>query len=83
LSAYADNPKEAAKSLIPLLEEAEDVVPEDLHPKTPLRLGVSFLVSHLLCLNFLLQKKKLLISSINKTLTLPYLHKTLLITLLV
>nr|BAM84272.1 apyrase [Medicago truncatula] len=41
LSAYADNPKQAAKSLIPLLEEAEDVVPEDLHPKTPLRLGAT------------------------------------------
>lgn len=40
LSAYADNPEQAAKSLIPLLEQAENVIPEDLHPKTPVTLGV-------------------------------------------
>ncbi|MCI25198.1 apyrase 2, partial [Trifolium medium] len=39
LSAYAENPEKGAKSLIPLLEEAESVVPENLHPKTPLKLG--------------------------------------------
>jgi apyrase len=43
LSAYADNPEQAAKSLIPLLEQAENVVPEDFHSKTPIRLGVSFI----------------------------------------
>ncbi|XP_027349652.1 nucleoside-triphosphatase-like [Abrus precatorius] len=41
LSAYADNPQQAAKSLIPLLDEAESVVPEDMHPKTPLKLGAT------------------------------------------
>ena len=35
MSAYADKPEKAAKSLVPLLEEAESVVPEDLHSKTP------------------------------------------------
>ncbi|XP_058737691.1 nucleoside-triphosphatase-like [Vicia villosa] len=41
LSAYADNPEQAAKSLIPLLEQAENVIPEDLHPKTPVTLGAT------------------------------------------
>nr|BAD13524.1 apyrase [Vicia faba] len=40
LSSYANNPEQAAKSLIPLLEQAEDVVPDDLQPKTPVRLGI-------------------------------------------
>jgi len=43
LSAYADNPKQAAaESLIPLLEQAERVVPVNLQPKTPVTLGVGF-----------------------------------------
>ncbi|RHN59595.1 putative hydrolase [Medicago truncatula] len=41
LSAYADNPEQAAKSLIPLLEQAESVVPEDQRSKTPVRLGAT------------------------------------------
>ncbi|XLS98498.1 hypothetical protein HN51_041233 [Arachis hypogaea] len=47
LSAYADNPEEAAESLIPLLDEAQDIIPLQLQPKTPLRLGVT--------LNYLLE----------------------------
>jgi len=43
LSAYADNPENAAKSLVPLLEEAESVVPQELYPTTPVKLGVRLL----------------------------------------
>nr|BAB87182.1 apyrase [Pisum sativum] len=41
LSSYANNPEQAAKSLIPLLEQAEECVPDDLQPKTPVRLGAT------------------------------------------
>jgi len=41
LSSYANHPEKAAQSLIPLLEEAESVVPQEQHPKTPLKFGVS------------------------------------------
>ncbi|XLR69383.1 hypothetical protein HN51_016483 [Arachis hypogaea] len=41
LSAYADNPEEAAESLIPLLDEAQNIIPPQFQPKTPLRLGVT------------------------------------------
>lgn len=41
LSAYADNPKQAAESLIPLLEQAERVVPVNMQPKTPVMLGAT------------------------------------------
>lgn len=40
LSAYAENPQDAAESLIPLLEEAEAAVPQEFHPRTPVKLGV-------------------------------------------
>ncbi|XP_058078766.1 apyrase 2-like isoform X4 [Magnolia sinica] len=41
LSAYAKNPQEAAYSLKSLLVEAESVVPPNLHPKTPVRVGAT------------------------------------------
>lgn len=41
LSAYAKDPQAAANSLVPLLNEAESVVPEEFSPKTPVKLGVS------------------------------------------
>nr|BAM84271.1 apyrase [Medicago truncatula] len=41
LSSYANDPEHAAKSLIPLLQQAENVVPIDLHHKTPIRLGAT------------------------------------------
>ncbi|KAL8508688.1 hypothetical protein ACS0TY_019077 [Phlomoides rotata] len=41
LSAYESDPKAAAESLRPLLEQAEAVVPQTLRPTTPLRLGAT------------------------------------------
>ncbi|MED6139839.1 hypothetical protein PIB30_087731 [Stylosanthes scabra] len=41
LSAYAEDPEAAAESLVPLLEEAENAVPQELHPKTPLKVGAT------------------------------------------
>jgi len=40
LSAYANNPREAANSLVSLLHKAESSVPKELRPKTPVRVGV-------------------------------------------
>ncbi|KAG6523127.1 hypothetical protein ZIOFF_012980 [Zingiber officinale] len=41
LSAYANDPQQAADSLIPLLEKAESVIPEGLRHKTPVRVGAT------------------------------------------
>ncbi|KAJ3682947.1 hypothetical protein LUZ60_013174 [Juncus effusus] len=41
LSAFAKDPKKAAESLIPLLEQAEAVVPAELRNKTPVRVGAT------------------------------------------
>ena len=40
LSSYAQDPKKAAESLVPLLEKAESVVPRELRSKTIVRVGV-------------------------------------------
>ncbi|KOM55865.1 hypothetical protein LR48_Vigan10g175700, partial [Vigna angularis] len=41
LSAYAQNPQQAAESLITLLDKAESVVPQEFRPKTPVRVGAT------------------------------------------
>ncbi|KAJ6744230.1 ADENOSINE/GUANOSINE DIPHOSPHATASE [Salix purpurea] len=41
LSAYANNPQEAARSLASLLDKAESSVPKVLRPKTPVRVGAT------------------------------------------
>ncbi|WOL16344.1 putative apyrase 2 [Canna indica] len=41
LSFYAKDPKEAANSLVSLLEKAENVVPMELRQKTPVRVGAT------------------------------------------
>lgn len=39
LSAYAKDPQAAAETLFPLLQEAENAVPKESRPKTPVRVG--------------------------------------------
>ncbi|KAF8680780.1 hypothetical protein HU200_045626 [Digitaria exilis] len=41
LSAYANDPREAAESLVSLLEEAKRVVPAQLRDQTPVRVGAT------------------------------------------
>ncbi|KAH7571759.1 hypothetical protein ACOSP7_014573 [Xanthoceras sorbifolium] len=41
LSAYANDPQQAAESLVSLLDRAQGVVPHDLRPKTPVRVGAT------------------------------------------
>ncbi|KAK1555872.1 hypothetical protein Q3G72_032597 [Acer saccharum] len=41
LSAYASDPQQAAESLVSLLDKAQGVVPHDLRPKTPVRVGAT------------------------------------------
>ncbi|XP_030927189.1 apyrase 1-like [Quercus lobata] len=41
LSAYANDPREAANSLQTLLDQAQAVVPKDLRAKTPVRVGAT------------------------------------------
>ncbi|GFY80696.1 apyrase 1 [Actinidia rufa] len=41
LSAYAKDPKAAADSLLPLLEKAQSVIPQELRSKTPVRVGAT------------------------------------------
>ncbi|RDX73498.1 Apyrase 2, partial [Mucuna pruriens] len=41
LSAYAQNPRQAAESLTSLLDKAESVVPREFRPKTPVRVGAT------------------------------------------
>lgn len=45
LSAYASDPKAAAESLTGLLNDALNVVPKNLRPLTPVRVGVSNLLN--------------------------------------
>ncbi|ONK62752.1 uncharacterized protein A4U43_C07F7770 [Asparagus officinalis] len=41
LSSYAEDPKEAANSLVSLLEQAESAVPVELRQSTPVRVGAT------------------------------------------
>ncbi|OVA12611.1 Nucleoside phosphatase GDA1/CD39 [Macleaya cordata] len=41
LSAYASDPHQAAESLQSLLEQAENVIPQELRSKTPVRVGAT------------------------------------------
>jgi len=52
LSAYASDPREAAQSLVSLLDEAKRVVPAELRDQTPVRVGVG-VTSHQYLIDFL------------------------------
>ncbi|CAN7113040.1 unnamed protein product [Brassica rapa subsp. narinosa] len=41
LSAYPNDPRQSANSLVTLLDKAEDSVPNELRPKTPVRVGAT------------------------------------------
>jgi apyrase len=41
LSAYASDPREAALSLVSLIDKAKEVIPTELRDQTPVRVGVS------------------------------------------
>ncbi|CAI9090697.1 OLC1v1025521C1 [Oldenlandia corymbosa var. corymbosa] len=41
LSSYADDPNAAAASLEPLLQQAEAIVPKELQPTTPIKVGAT------------------------------------------
>lgn len=51
LSAYAQNPQQAAESLVSLLDKAESVVPRELRSKTPVRVGVGVYLFIIILLN--------------------------------
>jgi apyrase len=41
LSAYPNDPRQSANSLVTLLDKAEASVPRELRPKTPVRVGAT------------------------------------------
>jgi Golgi nucleoside diphosphatase len=62
LSAYANNPQEAAKSLASLLDKAESSVPKELRPKTPVRVGVGKKIQIFFFFVFIITCLKLIIN---------------------
>lgn len=47
LSAYAQDPQQAAESLVSLLDKAESVVPMEFRAMTPVRVGVCVIFMYL------------------------------------
>lgn len=65
LSAYAQDPQQAAKSLVSLLDKAESVVPMEFRSMTPVRVGVRivFIYNFFIHMNYMYPNEMMLMQA--------------------